>query len=186
MPKYLIKPVIFLGETCFGASVSGSLQTEIEFTDKEIDQIRELIIRKGTYDFEELDLESELPDIYLKFFNAYNDAGMRIYMFNSNVEAWFNKDAYDLEYDFEYALNFCKKNFGYTECVFDESDEYESVDEKRQTHFEDWFDDFLRAACYSEELDVFLRKLFPDDGWSEYIYDFEIELPDRLMSDMGL
>lgn len=199
MPKYLFNPKITTCRTEYDSDEEFSLECEIELTDEELTQLKELIKRKGTTNVEELELEKAYPIIYQKFEDVYREVGNTICSFCGYISAWLNRGDYDGDYDFRYAKEYCQGHFGYTvdekkleeECREDDGYDYEDdieyeVKERLQEHFEEWFGHFLAKAPYSQELDYFLRDIVHIEDWGDFFYEFEIELPDQLLRDLDV
>lgn len=185
MPKFDIEVDI-----CLGFSHSGGVYNdgygEVELSDKEVDQLVNLMKEEGTSDIEELELQDVFPEIYRKLDEAYSAVA-----YKAEEEHWLDEGYYHLEchnYDTEDMITFLKEkdawDFEYDEEEFkDENGEVDTealFDAECDYLHEEALDNYL-AGLHGEERYDFLRSKVGIDV-DVFGCDYEIAIPSEIIA----
>ena len=113
MAKYEIEVDVCLGfGHCGGVNADG--KGEVELTDAEVEQLVNLIRTKNTTDVEEMNLETELPEVYEKLHDAYSDLATKVEYDHWLTGGYFEGEYEDL-YDFGDLIEYCIENTNISE-----------------------------------------------------------------------
>lgn len=185
MPKFEIDVDI-----CLGFSHSGGVYNdgfgEVDLSDKEVEELVNLMREKGTSNIEELNLQNELPEIYQKLDKAYNAVA-----YKAEEEHWLDEGYYHLEchnYEDEDMIGFLKEknswNFAYDEEKFKddngELNEEALFDAECDYLHEEALDDYLAGLNGEERYDFLRNKVGIEvDVWE---YEYEIAIPSEIIA----
>ena len=177
-------------EICLGYSHCGGVYNdgcgEVELSDKEVEQLVNLMKEKGTSDIVELELEEKLPEIYGKLDEAYKAVAHK-----AEEEHWLDEGYYHSEcHNYEeadmidYLIEQGAWNFEYDEEEF--KDEDGEIDDdalwEAQSEYlhEEALDDYL-AGLHGEERYDFLRNKVGIDV-DVFECDYEIAIPSEIIA----
>ena len=152
-------------EQFYGMSHSGGVfrnaQGEVELSDDEANQLVQLMRYLNTSDVEELELETTLPEIYTKLYDAcdamcdeaaFNEAWLDAYW-----NAWSGADGGNtVEYDIDQMMYYCEDHCGFS---YDGEETDEDYYEKKAEAFEKWLDHYLHTAPDADVLTFFEQNM---------------------------
>ena len=156
-------------EICLGFSHCGGVYHdgygEVELSDQEVEQLVDLIKKRGTSDIEELELEEKLPEIYEKLDEAYKAVA-----YKAEEEHWLDEGYYHNEgHNYEDAdmIDFLKEknswNFEFDEDEFTnengELDEEALFDAECDYLHQLALDDYLAGLSGEERYDFLRNKV---------------------------
>ena len=185
MPKFDIKLKICLGFShCGGVYNTG--YGEVELTDKEVEQLVNLMKEKGTSNVEELELQEALPEIFEKLNDAYSALA-----YKAEEEHWLDKGYYHEEchnYEDEDMIDFLKEkdawSFEYDEEEFKDErgklDEEALLDAECDFLHEEALNKYLYGLSGEERYDFLRNKIGIDV--EVFGCDYEVEIPSEIIA----
>ena len=185
MPKFDIEVEICLGFShCGGVYNDG--YGEVELSDQEVEQLVDLMKKRGTSDIEELELGEKLPEIYGKLDEAYKAVA-----YKAEEEHWLDEGYYHNEcHNYEDAdmIDFLKEkdswNFEYDEDEFtDENGELDAealFDAECDYLHQEALDDYLAGLSGEERYDFLRNKVGIDVDVSGC--DYKITIPSEIIA----
>ena len=187
MPKFEIEVDICLGFSHCGG-VYNDAYGEVELSDKEVEQLVNLMKEKESSNIEELELKTTLPEIYNKLDEAYNASACK-----AEEEHWLDEGYYHLEcHNYEDAdmIAYLKEknawNFEYDEEEFKaetgELDEEALFDAECDYLHEEALDDYLSSLNGEERYDFLRNKVGIDVDMSFSDSEYEITIPSEIIA----
>lgn len=183
MPRFEIEVDI-----CLGFSHSGGVYNdgfgEVELSDKEVEQLVNLMKEKGTSDIEELELQEMFPEIYDKL-----DAAYRSVAYQAEEEHWLDEGYYHEEchnFDNSEMIEYLKEkgfwNFEYDEEEYKDENgqiDKDALEWAESDYLSEAMDDYLGSLDGEERYDFLRNKvgIAVDPEGCEY----EIKIPDEIV-----
>ena len=201
MAKYEIEVDVCLGfGHCGGVNADG--KTEVELSDAEVNQLVELIRRKNTTDTEEMELETELPEIYEKLHVASSELASKV-----EYDHWLTNGYFEGEYDdnFDYCdlMKYCIDNTSFSETfefyledavidddIVDEDGDIDlealfEEDSNLRDEFRSWLKRYLLEELSMDERIKFIETQMNAEMDCDY-FDYIPEIPKKIIEMAGV
>ena len=201
MAKYEIEVDVCLGfGHCGGVNADG--KDEVELTDAEVEQLVNLIRSKNTTDVEEMDLETELPELYEKLHDAYSELATKVEYDHWLTSGYFEGE-YEELYDYYELVKYCIDNTSFSETfefhlegydieefVDEDSDEIDLeglFKECLTLHdvFREWLRRYLLEELTMDERIEFIETQMNAEMDSDY-FDYIPDIPAKIIEMAGV
>ena len=162
----------FQGVTCIGCAVVSDLDIEVEFTDDEIAQMRQLVsqVDEDMYSEGILPvLKDSAPELYVKINDAARSAIFDFLVISGIHQGYIELDEYELQRNF--ALDVKDGTFDFFDGDLFECDEPPTEEELNEKKYNAWYEEEM-SRVHSESL-----------SWirSRYSVDNQVEMPENLI-----